>query len=258
MLLWTPSPTNFRFLLCERIRKQRCRLQGAYQGLSDSIRSTMRFILALQTMAPVIFTEMGQYCCNANGAAKSCQQPAMCIDHTHGDNYVWNLLNLAAQYDCSWVGWGWRGTNANDGNCTDGEPICNSPDMRSYNGTLTNGTEGGADWATAWAAYVSSSVITVQDNPTTSLNSTAYEVQGFLPRPCIVGQFGLGDYCGYPLNTSFNDMNWVSFWNSSQGTAVLPGLPPAGPPSACLLQACPGYTCQTTSPIIPMPNPCGV
>ena len=38
---------------------------GAYQGVWISMRSTMRLTLALQTIGPVIWTELGQYCCNA-------------------------------------------------------------------------------------------------------------------------------------------------------------------------------------------------
>ena len=40
------------------------------------------------------------------------------------------------------------------------------------------------------------------------------------------------------------------------GAFGLPGLPPRGPPGACYLQACPGFACVNTSPIVPMPHPC--
>jgi hypothetical protein len=78
--------------------------QGAYQGVWISLRSTLRLTLALQQIGPVIYTELGQYCCNA-GPAKTCQSSGMCNDHAHGDHFVHNLLNLAAQVDVSWVGW---------------------------------------------------------------------------------------------------------------------------------------------------------
>lgn len=86
-------------------------------------------------------------------------------------------------------------------------------------------------------------------------------IAGYLPRPCIVGQFGLGGYCGYPLGTnqSYLDTQFNSFWNQSQGNSVLPGLPPSssGPDASCSLQACPGWECNVTSPTIPAPQPCG-
>lgn len=45
-------------------------------------------------------------------------------------------------------------------------------------------------------------------------------------------------------------------WNQSVGESVLPGLPPAGPPSACYAQACAGFSCSNSSPVVPMPRPC--
>jgi len=230
--------------------------QGAYQGVWISLRSTLRLTLALQQIGPVIYTELGQYCCNA-GPAKTCQSKGMCNDHTHGDNFVYNLMNLASQIDVSWVGWAWRGPNANGGTCQQGQAECNYPDMRDFNGVLTNGSNGGANWALVWADYVSPSTITVRDDGDQSkINVTDYEVEGFLPRPCIVPNFGMGDSCGWPLGFNISKLPWNSMWNQTVGESVLPGLPPSGIPSSCLLQACEDYSCSPYSSVIPMPQPC--
>jgi hypothetical protein len=230
--------------------------QGAYQGVWISLRSTLRLTLALKQVGPVIYTELGQYCCNA-GPAKTCQSSGMCNDHAHGDNFVHNLLNLAAQVDVSWVGWAWRGTNANGGSCAQGQAECNYPDMRSFGAQMTNGTSGGADWAGAWAAYVAADPVVVRDDGDGhNINVTDYEVEGFLPKPCIVPGFGMGDACGWPLGFNISLLPWNSLWNQSVGESVLPGLPPSGAPSACLQQACEDYECSPYSPIVPMPEPC--
>ncbi len=93
--------------------------QGMFQGIWIALRSTMRLTLALQTMGPVIYTELGQYCCNANNTG---QPVGKCNDHTHGDWFVHNLINMAAQLDVSWTGWAWTGTSGGN---------CGYPDMRA-------------------------------------------------------------------------------------------------------------------------------
>jgi hypothetical protein len=230
--------------------------QGAYQGVWISLRSTLRLTLALQQIGPVIYTELGQYCCNA-GPAKTCQTSGMCNDHAHGDHFVLNLLNLAAQVDVSWIGWAWRGTNANGGSCAQGQSECNYPDMRDVGAVLTNGSSGGANWAAAWRAYVAADPIIVRDDgDPAKVNVTDYEVEGFLPKPCIIPAFGMGDACGWPLGVNISKLPWTSLWNQSVRDSVLPGLPPSGPPSACLQQACEDYACSPYSSVVPMPEPC--
>jgi hypothetical protein len=246
--------------------------QGMFQGVWNSLRSTLRVVLALQTIGPVIWTELGQYCCNA-GAAKPCKAMKIpCNDDLHGEHFVENVINLAAQFDVSWTAWAWRGTNPWDGNCSNvnnstaanGVTNCGYPDVRDtaadgVTGILTNGSWGGADFATVWRTYVASPQVTVRDDGNLSdINVTAYEVPGFIPRPCIVPYFGQSGNCGWPLGTNTSTLDWVSLWNSSTSNAVFPGLPPSGPPSSCTQQACPGYVCSETSGIVPDPRPCGV
>jgi hypothetical protein len=127
-------------------------------------------------------------------------------------------------------------------------------------GVLTNGTLGGANWTEVWSTYVTggaAGIVLVQDAlPNVHLNATAYEPPGYLPRPCIVGEF-IGNYCGYPLGTNTTLLDWNSLWNQTVYESVLPGLPPRSSPAGCTLQTCPGYpTCNTSSPIVPMPHPC--
>lgn len=243
--------------------------KGMFQGNEKALRGTLRLSLALNAIGPVIWTEFGQYCCNADPSYVTCSKgPGPCDDHAHGDWFVHNAVNMATQYDMSWVGWAWRGTGFGDGkNCSAGMAQCGTPDMRDIGpdgvtGVLTNGTHGGANWTEVWSSFVSppNKVIVVNDAlPNVHLNSTAYEPQGYLPRPCIVGQFGLGGYCGYPLGTNMSVVgkDFNSLWNGTQANSVLPGLPPSGPASGCTLQACPGWECNTTSPTFPQPHPCG-
>ena len=232
--------------------------QGMYQGVWISLRSTMRLTLALKTIGPVIYTELGQYCCSALNTS-GCGGPAHCNDNLHGDWFVYNLLNMAAQLDVSWLGWAWRGTNANGGACgtPPGQTECAYPDMRDENGMMTNGSGGGANWRETWQRFVASPVVDVVDAGNASdIGPNVSEAKGFLPRPCIVPGFGMGDACGWPLGFDTSQLPFNSLWNQSVSESVLPGLPPSGPPSMCFEQACPGYSCSATSPIVPMPHPC--
>ena len=116
---------------------------------------------------------------------------------------------------------------------------------------------GGANWEEVWGTYVASKAVKVADDGDDSkIGVDDYEVKGFLPKPCIVPNFGMGGACGWPLGFNNSELPWNSMWNQSVGDSVLPGLPPAGPPSACYEQACPGYSCSNSSPVVPMPRPC--
>jgi hypothetical protein len=152
--------------------------------------------------------------------------------------------------------------------CLQGEAQCNTPDMRTNGldasgtviGVLTDGSLGGANWTDVWSSFVSppSGVIVVQDVlGAVALNSTAYEPKGYLPRPCLVPNMGMGDSCGWPLGFNTSDLDWNALWNSSIYDSVLPGLPPSGPPSSCFEQTCEGFApCLPNSSTIPMPTPC--
>lgn len=218
--------------------------QGMFQGVWIALRSTMRLTLALQTMGPVIWTELGQYCCNSTGPPTQ-----KCNDHTHGDWFVHNVINLAAQLDVSWSAWAWRG-GGDGGSCGYPDVIGKTP------GVLTDGSFGGANWQEVWATFMGKSVVVQDKGDPAKIGPDDYEVKGFLPRPCIVPGFGMGGACGWPLGFNNSLLPVTSLWNQSVGESVLPGLPPRGPPGACYLQACPGFACANTSPIVPMPHPC--
>jgi len=217
---------------------------GAGQGLEHSLPSAMRLALGLKQMGPVIFTEFGQYCCGTTGTP--CTGSGECTDHTHGDWFVYNVVNFGEQYDISWIGWGWRGTNVNNAHppCVNGQTECNQPDMRDVGGVLTNGNAAGANWAQVWSVYVTAKQITVQDiDPSQqSIAPSAYESQGWLPKPCIVQGFNLNDICGYDLNTNVTTIPVSQFTSQSIYVSILPGLPPRG---NCSAQGCPGYICET-------------
>ena len=145
-----------------------------YQGIWIALRSTLRLTLALQTIGPVVWTELGQYCCNScverhHSAGWSTASTAhwleapphppfptppdstpapkqQCNDHTHSDWFTHNVINLAAQLDVSWSAWAWRGQ---------GEYGCGYPDVQGSNGVLTDGVAlGGANWAEIWATFM--------------------------------------------------------------------------------------------------------
>ena len=232
--------------------------QGMFQGVWIDMRSTMRLTLALQTAFPVIYTELGQYCCSAANTS-GCGGPARCNDYLHGSWFVHNLLNMAAQLDVSWTGWAWRGTNANGGQCAEppGQTECGYPDMRDGLALMTNGSGGGANWSEVWSRFAAADRVVVQDlGNASNIGPNVFEVKGFLPRPCILPNAGMGNACGWPLGFNVSLLPFNSLWNQSVGESVLPGLPPSGAPESCTSQACPGYFCETTSPVIPMPHPC--
>ena len=177
---------------------------GGSQGLEHSLLSCVRHVLALKTIGPVILTEFGQYCCGAKG--KSCRGSGLCSNAAQGAHFVHNVVNMAEQYDISWVGWAWRGTNVNNANapCLDGMAECGQPDIRDMDnatGTavLTDGKRGGADWRSTWARFVAppGGDVTVQDEGPDNLGPMDRHPRGFLPRPCIVGTFNMGNMCGW-------------------------------------------------------------
>ena len=69
-------------------------------------------------------------------------------------------------------------------------------------------------------------------------------MEGYLPRPCIVGDYNLGNVCGYDLNTDLTTINVSAFADANIYASVLPGLPPKG---NCTDQGCPGLSCQAYS-----------
>eukprot|EP00727_Mastigamoeba_balamuthi_P010226 m51a1_g5826 hypothetical protein (702) ;mRNA; f:243951-247769 len=214
---------------------------GAAQGLEHSLPSVMRIALALKQVGPVVFTEFGQYCCSVGGTA--CKG-GKCDKHEYGDFFVYNVANTAAQYDVSWLGWGWRGVNRDNSlaPCEDGMAECNQPDMRDVGGVLTDGSRMGANWAKVWADYVAAKTITVRDAAPKAFTTADYEPEGFLPRPCIHKGFNLGNICGWDLRTDVRTLKSSDFSSQTMWTGILPGLPPTG---HCSSQGCPGFQCET-------------
>eukprot|EP01084_Bolivina_argentea_P148927 260268_1 len=212
--------------------------QGAGQGLEHSPQSVMRFALASKTVAPVIFTEFGQYCCGTKGTPCTGGQ---CNNHATGDNFVFNIVNFALEYDISWIGWAWRGTN--DDNPCHSTPDCNQPDMRNTDGTIVDATYGGANWKTVWQTFVSDvspQVLDVSNGQT--LAPTDTEGVGYLVRPCIQGKYNLGGICGWDEKVSTTSLNVKNFTSQSIYDSILVGLPPNG---SCKSQGCQGIQCQT-------------
>jgi len=216
--------------------------QGGGQALEHSLQSIMRLSISLQTIAPVIFTEFGQYCCTNDSNAQRCTGGAgPCSDHQTGDNFVFNIVNYALQMDISWIGWGWRGTN-DDYPCSN-IPDCDQPDMRSPNGTLVTGKYGGAAWQTIWDTYVNNQSPKVGDATNgQNLDNKAYEPKGYLPRPCILGTFNLGDICGWDDKIETTSLKSTDFSAQSIYQSYLPGLPPDG---SCTKQGCGSHQCGT-------------
>eukprot|EP01084_Bolivina_argentea_P148926 260266_1 len=212
--------------------------QGGGQGLEHSLQSVMRFSLASKTVAPVIFTEFGQYCCGIKG--NSCTGGNECKDHDTGDNFVFNIVNYALQYDISFIGWAWRGTN--DDNPCGSKPDCHQPDMRNENGMIVNGTYAGANWDNVWNSFVNKESLNVMDATNgRQLASNEPEISGYLVRPCIEGDYNTGDICGWDLNTNITSLTVNDFISQSMYDSILVGLPPFG---NCRLQGCTPNVCK--------------
>eukprot|EP00486_Rosalina_sp_Unknown_P007300 CAMPEP_0201572168 /NCGR_PEP_ID=MMETSP0190_2-20130828/15286_1 /ASSEMBLY_ACC=CAM_ASM_000263 /TAXON_ID=37353 /ORGANISM="Rosalina sp." /LENGTH=497 /DNA_ID=CAMNT_0047997597 /DNA_START=116 /DNA_END=1609 /DNA_ORIENTATION=- len=215
--------------------------QATGQGPEKSIQGALRMLLAGQTMAPVIFTEFGQACCAEN--PETCPNGAHggCTNHLLGDNFVYNIVNMAYQYDVSWTGWGWFGTVPYD--C---DNLRSCYDMRNENGTgVANGTWGGASWASVWEDFVNNAMPKVKDvQQTINLLPNVEEQMGYLPRPCIMGDYNLQGFCGLDLNISVDSVSYEVFGGDSIYQSVLPGMPPMG---ACHSQGCPSHPCGTST-----------
>jgi hypothetical protein len=217
---------------------------GNGQGLERSLRSILRFSLALQTIGPVIYTEIQQYCC---GTGVSCISGPTCDDHPHGDSYVFNIINMAEQYDISWVGWGWRGPNNNSAYvpCQNQQAVCSLGDMRGEGGLLSNGSAGGPNWRKIWNTFVNPNQIVVMDQNPDQIDRLARQPEGFLPKPCIVGEFNIGNNCGYDLAQDITTLPYSAFGPQDLYHSVLPGLPPKG---NCSFQGCAAYSCSNSPP----------
>ena len=116
-------------------------------------------------------------------------------------------------------------------------------DMRDENGKLVDGTYGGADWQTVWETFISNDDIVVEDAADGAfLTSDEYQDEGYLPRPCIMGDYNLGGICGYDLEDRLSSIAVSDITSQSMYDSILPGIPPNG---SCTDQGCPGTTCQT-------------
>ena len=74
------------------------------------------------------------------------------------------------------------------------------------------------------------------------------EPAGFLPRPCIMGDFNVGNNCGWTLDTNVEMLNVSEFNAQILYYTYLPGLPPK---SNCSDQGCPGYPCNVHPVCVP-------
>ena len=119
--------------------------------------------------------------------------------------------------------------------------------MRNENGELVDGTYGGADWQTVWKTFIASEKIIVEDAANgTVLSANDLQMQGYLPRPCIIGDFNLGNICGYDLSSNIDpsSISVTDIASQSIYSSMLPGLPPKGD---CENQGCLGYSCAAYS-----------
>ena len=154
---------------------------------------------------------------------------------------MYNIVNMAYQYDVSWTGWAWMGTLPYDCN-----NLRDCYDMRNEDGSgLSNGTYGGASWQSVWNDFVNNTMPKVKDvQQDINVLPNVEEQMGYLPRPCIMGDYNLQSFCGLDLNTSSNTVNYTIFASESIYQSVLPGIPPMG---SCHQQGCPSHPCGTSA-----------
>eukprot|EP01084_Bolivina_argentea_P161867 281715_1 len=217
--------------------------QAQGQGPEKSVQGALRMVLAGKEIGPVIFTEFGQACCGNNPQKCSNGASGPCKNHNTGDSFTYNIVNLAYQYDISWTGWSWIGTTPYDCN-----NLRDCYDMRNENGSfVSNGTWGGAPWALIWNDFVNNDSPQVKDvqKDSTSVNvePTVHEKNGYLPRPCIMGDYNLQAFCGLDLSTDITTVNYTVFATNSIYQSVLPGMPPKG---SCKQQGCPTHPCNSS------------
>ena len=67
------------------------------------------------------------------------------------------------------------------------------------------------------------------------------EPRGFLPRPCIMGDFNVANNCGWVLGTDIENLTVQDFAPINLYYTYLPGMPPY---SNCSQQGCPGHPCN--------------
>eukprot|EP00483_Globobulimina_turgida_P008236 UN08252 len=201
-------------------------------------------IAAGKLVAPVILTEFGQYCCAANPEKCSNGATGKCNGNVNtADDFSYNVVNMAMQYDISWTAWAWWGSQPYD--CEDLKS-CNN--LRNVDGSyVSNGTWGGAPWETIWREVVNNSNPIVQDNQidpsSVNVESTVFEKNGYLPRPCIMGDYNTGNHCGWDLAVNVTSLNYSDFISQSIYGIKLPGFPTYG---NCTLQGCPTHPCGFT------------
>ena len=220
--------------------------QGGSQGTNKAVQGAIRMVAAGKVLAPVIFTEFGQYCCGSNLEKCSNGHTQQCNGHATSDNFVYNVANMALQYDISWTGWAWWGVDGYTGMACNGKCNVIRNDDGSY---VSNGTYGGGPWALIWDEFINNTNIMVKDTQkdpkSINVQSNVEELMGYLPRPCIMGDFNMGNHCGYPLGLNVTaQLNYTDFVGQNPYSAVLPGIPPY---DNCTLQGCPSIQCGYTS-----------
>ena len=70
-----------------------------------------------------------------------------------------------------------------------------------------------------------------------NVSPTVEEELGYLPRPCIMGDYNLQAFCGLDSNSSVNIVNYTVFASESIYQSVLPGMLPSHPCGTSALSA---------------------
>ena len=155
---------------------------------------------------------------------------------------------MALQYDVSWTFWAWWGVDSYTSlACRNGGGTCQV--VRNDDGSyVSNGTYGGAPYALIWKKFVDNTDIMVEDTQkdpsSVNVKSDVEEKAGYLPRPCIMGDYNQGNHCGFALGTNITTaLNYSDFVTQSPYGVILPGYPPY---NNCSMQGCPGFPCGHT------------
>ena len=84
----------------------------------------------------------------------------------------------------------------------------------------------------------------VLGNQGSFIGPNVLQPKGYLPRPCIMGDYGFQNNCAWDLSTNVDTLTVDDFDKQTLSDVYLPGMPPL---NNCSNQGCPGFTCKISN-----------